>query len=47
MIERTPMTMILARWVGELRFEDLPDGVVHQAKRVILDYLAATLVGST
>jgi 2-methylcitrate dehydratase PrpD len=47
MTERTPMTMILARWAGELTFADLPAEVVHQAKRVILDYVAATLVGAT
>ncbi len=47
MTDRTPMTMILSEWAGTLTYEDLPDEVVHQAKRVILDYLAATLVGST
>lgn len=47
MSERTPMTMILAEWAGGLTFDDLPEEVVHQAKRVILDYVAATLVGST
>lgn len=47
MTERTPMTMQLAEWAGALTFADLPDEVVHQAKRVILDHLAATLVGST
>lgn len=47
MSERTPMTMILAEWAGNLTFDDLPDEVVHQAKRVVLDYVAATLVGST
>lgn len=47
MTDRTPMTMILAEWAGQLTYGDLPDPVVHQAKRVILDYIAATLVGST
>lgn len=40
-------TTTLAEWAASLRYEDLPAEVVHQAKRVILDYLAATLVGST
>jgi 2-methylcitrate dehydratase PrpD len=44
---RTPLTAQIADWASSLRFEDLPDEVVHQAKRVILDYVAATVVGST
>lgn len=44
---RLPLTATLADWAAGLRFEDLPPEVVHQAKRVILDYLAATIVGST
>lgn len=47
MTDRTPITMILSQWAGELTFADLPEEVVHQAKRVILDYLASTIVGST
>lgn len=39
--------MQLAEWAGGLRYEDLPADVVHQAKRVILDYVAATIAGST
>ncbi|MPZ89670.1 MAG: MmgE/PrpD family protein, partial [Nitriliruptorales bacterium] len=43
---RPAMTMTLAAWAAGLRSEALPDEVVHQAKRVILDYLAATIAGS-
>jgi 2-methylcitrate dehydratase PrpD len=42
-----PLTAQLVDWGASVRFDDLPDEVVHQAKRVILDYVAATLVGST
>ncbi|MQA13080.1 MAG: MmgE/PrpD family protein [Pseudonocardiaceae bacterium] len=44
---RAPLTTTLAEWATSLRYEDLPAGVVHQAKRAVLDYAAATLVGST
>ena len=43
----TPVTTALARWVTELRYEDLPDSVVHQVKRLILDYYSAVIAGST
>ncbi len=46
MSEQPPITMILAEWAGSLTFADLSEEVVHQSKRVILDYFAATLVGS-
>lgn len=46
MSEQRRITMELADWAGGLRFSDLSPEVVHQSKRVILDYLAATLVGS-
>lgn len=42
-----PLTALLADWASALRWQDLPTEVVHQAKRVILDYLAAAVVGST
>ena len=42
-----PLTAQLVDWAASVRFADLPDAVVHQAKRVVLDYVAATLVGST
>ena len=41
------LTAQLVDWAADLRFADLPEPVVHQAKRVLLDYVAATLVGST
>lgn len=41
-----PLTATLAEWAAGLRVADLPPEVVHQAKRVILDYLAATIPGS-
>jgi 2-methylcitrate dehydratase PrpD len=44
---RAPLTGVLAEWAASLTYDDLPDEVVHQAKRVILDYIAATVVGST
>lgn len=43
----TPLTMTLARWAAELRYEHLPHEVVHQAKRVTLDFAAATIAGAT
>lgn len=46
MSEKPPITMILSEWAGSLTFSDLSPEVVHQCKRVILDYFAATLVGS-
>jgi 2-methylcitrate dehydratase PrpD len=42
-----PLTAELVEWAAGLRFADLPDPVVHQAKRVLLDYVAAALVGTT
>lgn len=44
---RDPLTETLSGWAGDLAYEDLPSEVVHHAKRVILDYLAATIAGST
>jgi 2-methylcitrate dehydratase PrpD len=46
MSEKRRITMELAEWAGSTTFKDLSPEVVHQSKRVILDYLAATLVGS-
>jgi 2-methylcitrate dehydratase PrpD len=37
----------LLDWATRLRYEDLPDGVVHAAKRVLLNTIAATLAGSS
>ncbi len=44
---RAPLTAQVVDWAADLRFADLPPEVVHQAKRVILDYVAAALVGTT
>lgn len=44
---RPPLTAQVADWASGLTFEDLPPEVVHQAKRVLLDYVAAALVGTT
>lgn len=36
----------LARWIAEIRYEDLPVAAVHHAKRCLLDFLGVTLAGS-
>lgn len=36
----------IARFVVELKFEDLPDPVVHEAKRVLLDSIGCALAGT-
>jgi 2-methylcitrate dehydratase PrpD len=41
-----PLTRELARWLVEARTRPLPAPVEHQARRVLLDYLAAALSGS-
>lgn len=41
------LTLELAAWIAGARFEALPASVVHQARRMILDYLCAALAGST
>jgi 2-methylcitrate dehydratase PrpD len=41
-----PMTRVLSEWIGGLTCEQLPPEVAHHAKRVVLDYLAATISGS-
>jgi 2-methylcitrate dehydratase PrpD len=42
----TGMTRTITRFAADLSYRDLPDNVVHHAKRVILDYLAAAFSGS-
>lgn len=42
-----PLTAQVVDWAANVRLEDLPPEVVHQTKRVVLDYIAATLVGTT
>ncbi|MFH1602995.1 MAG: MmgE/PrpD family protein, partial [Pseudomonadota bacterium] len=39
-------TRALARFVAETRYEDLPQEVVHETKRLILDVLGSALAGS-
>jgi 2-methylcitrate dehydratase PrpD len=46
-IRGAPLTTTLAEWAASVRYEALPAEVVHHAKRVVLDYAAATVVGST
>ncbi|MFW8565054.1 MmgE/PrpD family protein [Orrella sp. 11846] len=41
------LTQDLARWASELQFKDLPDDVIHQVKRLVLDYYCAVIAGST
>jgi 2-methylcitrate dehydratase PrpD len=40
-------TRTLAEFIAATRFDDLPEGVVHEAQRHILDTLGATICGST
>src|SRR5258706_15204260 len=40
---RTPITADIARWLGELRYEELAANVVERAKRVTLDTLGCVL----
>lgn len=44
---RAPLTAQVVEWASGLQFSDLPPEVVHQAKRVVLDYVAAAVVGTT
>lgn len=41
------LTRALAEWIAGLRFSALPEAVVHQVRRMLLDHLGATLAGST
>lgn len=44
--EQPSLSQELARWVAELRYEDLPAAVVDRAKGVSLQALASVLLGS-
>ena len=44
-MERT--TEFVARFVSELKFEDIPREVIERAKRQILDVIGVALAGST
>lgn len=41
------ITRELAQWAAGLRYQDLPAEVVHQVKRLTLDYYCAVIAGST
>jgi 2-methylcitrate dehydratase PrpD len=40
------LTDKVLRFISDTRFEDLPENVIHQAKRCLLDTLGALLAGS-
>ena len=42
-----PITMMLAEWAANTRLPDIPHGVRHQVRRGVVDYLTATLLGTT
>lgn len=44
---RPAVTVGLAQWVHSLQIETLPPAVVHQVKRVVLDYHCAVIAGCT
>ena len=41
----TTLAQRLGHWAADLRYEDLPPEVVHQAKRMIIDTLGCALGG--
>ena len=41
-----PLSPHLARWASQLRYDDLPQEVVHTVKRSLLDYLGVTIAGA-
>lgn len=47
-MERTELTSrVIARFISQLRYEDLPPDVVTEAKRRILDFIASAYAGRT
>jgi 2-methylcitrate dehydratase PrpD len=46
-VDRPPATRRIAGFVDRLGYADLPEPVVDQAKRLLLDFLAAALAGGT
>ena len=40
-------TEVIARFVSDLKYEDIPREVVERAKRQILDVIGVALAGST
>ncbi|WP_414475339.1 MmgE/PrpD family protein [Microvirga sp. M2] len=45
--ENETLSTTLAQWSADFRYEDLPQAVLHQARRALLDYIGVTLRGST
>lgn len=41
------LSEILCEWAAAVRYEDLPQAVVHHVKRSLLDYLGVTIKGAT
>jgi 2-methylcitrate dehydratase PrpD len=42
-----PLTKTIADWVSSTGTSDLPPEVSHQVRRIVVDYLTATLLGAT
>ena len=45
-LDDQPLTMQLAEWVATTSVGQIPSEVRHQVRRVVVDYLAATVLGS-
>ena len=45
MLSRPGITQNLARFIVETRWEDIPDGIRHEAKRALLNFFAVALAG--
>jgi 2-methylcitrate dehydratase PrpD len=45
MLPRTGVTLALARFVAETKWEDIPDNVRHEAKRALLNFFAVAIAG--
>ncbi len=43
----TGHTELLARWIAETKYEDIPAGAIEQAKKSILDYIGTAAYGTT
>ncbi|MGA7306538.1 MAG: MmgE/PrpD family protein, partial [Rhodothermales bacterium] len=39
------ITATMARWAADLKFEDLTDGAIHEARRYLLDSIGCALGG--
>ena len=39
------ITAVMARWAADLRFEDLSEGAIHEARRYLLDSLGCAFGG--